>query len=761
MSDYTEIKLFFENTESCTFYFSFNQKYTFEDLLEYISYNYPEKNICPCYQFQNKISKANSKFEKIDKNSNFKDYIKNKNYKFQAVNLHIYLDKTCECDSIIKNNYKKAKIEIINALNDKLENSTTIDLENSEIKQQLDKEIIDKKNRIDSLEKENEILKQKISGLEKESNDNKKKIISLEEEQVNLKNENNELKSKKELNENQTKEKEEIIVKYKAEIDKLNQDKKLLEIAINGDIDKINQLNNLGVTGEFLKPKENTIKIDTKTNTIISNEKLNKDIVFVDFYDVIIDIKSIKDINKGWEIKMSKRAKEEYKTLKTEKIIKIGVIGNSNKGKSFLLSKISKINLPSGTSIRTEGLSVKYPDLKLYTNRRIVLLDSAGLETPVLKEEEENQKEKETKEEEKIENETKEEENGNSSQLENEEKNEKELFKEKSREKLITELFLQNYIIYNSNILIVVVGILTYSEQKLLNRIKTEIQRAKINRKLFIIHNLITYTTKEQVLDYIDNFLLKSATFSLEEGHKITTSLKEDTGLYFYEKMTEPKIYHLIFANEGSEAGDYFNNFTLKFIENQYADVTDLKSFDVVETIKDKFIELSKEILEKVENPFKKGDFDNSDNNSIKLKGVKNIQLKKCLIDELGFSNLKTNGFEPNYNYYKKDDKIIIRVEAPGNTSIKTNTKHVGEYTIIEIKGNKRKDKEPEKPEDNLFNSREIGTFSLDVPLKTDDYLIKNEKPKIEEKKGLIILEFQLDQKDTDKEFGENLEDDI
>ena len=28
----------------------------------------------------------------------------------------------------------------------------------------------------------------------------------------------------------------------------------------------------------------------------------------------------------------------------------------------------------------------------------------------------------------------------------------------------------------------------------------------------------------------------------------LPTSLKEDTGLYFYEKMTEPKIYHLIFA---------------------------------------------------------------------------------------------------------------------------------------------------------------------------------------------------------------------
>ena len=45
------------------------------------------------------------------------------------------------------------------------------------------------------------------------------------------------------------------------------------------------------------------------------------------------------------------------------------------------------------------------------------------------------------------------------------EQNCKELFQEKSREKLITELFLQNYIITNSDILILVVGILTYSEQ--------------------------------------------------------------------------------------------------------------------------------------------------------------------------------------------------------------------------------------------------------------------------------------------------------
>ena len=42
------------------------------------------------------------------------------------------------------------------------------------------------------------------------------------------------------------------------------------------------------------------------------------------------------------------------------------------------------MNFPSGMSIKTEGLSIKYPDLTLFKVRKIALLDSAGLETPVL-----------------------------------------------------------------------------------------------------------------------------------------------------------------------------------------------------------------------------------------------------------------------------------------------------------------------------------------------------------------------------------------
>ena len=576
--------------------------------------------------------------------------------------------------------------------------------------------------------------------------------------------------------------------KYNEKINELNNEILLLEKEINGNIniDKINQLRSLGVKGESLVPRLNLIRLDPKTNQFIGNEtSIKKD--FTEFYDIIIDIKSIKGISKGWEIKKSKRAEINYERFKKDKVIRIGVIGNSNKGKSFLLSKISKIkNLPSGTSIRTEGLSVKYPELDTYKDRKIVLLDSAGLETPVLNENDNNnyntnddtinetnnnannnsnnkenngitKKEEddieETEEnEEKSDNENKIEEQNDINNKKNEIsdiENVKKQFKEKSREKLITELFLQNYIMNNSDILIIVVGIMTYSEQKLLNRIKTEILRSKLrNRPLFIIHNLITYTTIEQVEDYIKNYLLKSATFSLESGHKISTKTNTKTGVYYYEKNVDANIYHLIFANEGSQAGEYYNNLTLDFLENSYQNVINLKSFDIIETVKERFIEISKEIIERTGKPLNKKDFDNSNDKYIKLNNPKNVTLKNCLIDELGFSNLITNGFEPTYNYFQKDNKIILRIEAGGNSNIiSAKVDFGGEYTYLRVKGIKKKDKEPQKLEDNIHNSRKFGNFALDIPLKPWEYIIKNEDPEVKEKKGIISIEYKLDDK--------------
>ena len=354
-----------------------------------------------------------------------------------------------------------------------------------------------------------------------------------------------------------------------------------------------------------------------------------------------------------------------------------------------------------------------------YKNRRIVFLDSAPLETPVLN-------------------------TGDFGR-----NIEKEIFKEKLREKIITELFLQNYIINISDILIVVVGILTFSEQKLLNRIRTEIQRYRLKKTLLVIHNLITFTSIEQVKEYIIHYLLKSGSFHLEKGHKIITSDYQETGEYFYEKYSDPRVFHLIYANEGSEAGNYYNNFTLKFIESTYMNVTDLNNFDIIESIKERFIEVSKEIIE---NCYDLGlqDFCINDKDNykfIKLKDEKEITLKTCFIEELGFCNIK-GSFEPTYNFYKpkNENKIIIRIESPGNSEIKSKIKYQGQCTIIQIIGKKNPDIEPGRLLDNIYNSREFGDFIIDIPLKTEDYKILNEKPKIRVASGLFIIEYRLEE---------------
>ena len=359
------------------------------------------------------------------------------------------------------------------------------------------------------------------------------------------------------------------------------------------------------------------------------------------------------------------------------------------------------------------------------------MLDSEGLESPLLLDK--NEKEDIL--------------NQSSSKLTNE-MNKK--LKEKAREKIITEMFLQNFIMYNSDIIIIVVGILTYTEQKLLNRIKEEISKTKLKKTLYIIHNLITYTSKEQVQLYIDNNLLNSATLDLIERRDINTKINsEESPQYFHEANTN--IFHLIYANEGSEAGEYYNNFTLEFIEKSYQYITDIKPFDVIKKLKNRFIKVSKELIEKNGNcTFISRNDILDDENILKEKKFRlkkdngEIVLKRCFVDELGFSNLRSNGFNPCYNVYKKDNKIILKFETPGNVSLSYDYNIEGSYNIITVKGKKDIDKDIESEKDNIFNNREFGEFTIDIPLKLSEYRLSNELPKSHKKEGITYIEYGL-----------------
>ena len=454
----------------------------------------------------------------------------------------------------------------------------------------------------------------------------------------------------------------------------------------------------------------------------------------------------------------------------------------------------------------------------------------------------------------------------------------------------MTELFLENLIIKVSDILLIVVGKLTYSEQLLINKIKVESKKQN-KGKIFIIHNLQEFRTKEQVENYIKNTLLKCSTFDLnkrtwisiekdkeekeedknekpkkeeigedkKEGPKKEENMKEQQDKEEIEQSKEKnekinnsdynqinqdiqrddseistdnnqtdnykinpeqkdkneinqkpnilnesnkkndeenekkgiedakekdniddenveeesklnnvhfteilnygdkklEIYHLIIANEDSEAGIIYNQYAFNFISNVYNLISEPKKFDVFDQVKDNFKKLSKIILNN--NEIKEFKFTENETilqdkvKFIKLEYDKELNLKKCYTDELGFSLFKTGNFEPKYNYFKPDENTLeIRLEVPGNVKLEVNHEVIGDETIITVTGTKKKDNQPKEPNYNLDNIREFSEFELNIPLKVEDFKIKESKPKEGYPKfvqGVCLIRYELSQK--------------
>ena len=88
-------------------------------------------------------------------------------------------------------------------------------------------------------------------------------------------------------------------------------------------------------------------------------------------YDIVFDLKSLSKLKEGFPIIYSKTLKDKYDELKKEDVYVITAIGNSNKGKTYILSKIFEAELPFGHS--TKGISIKY-----INNKKYIIIDTEG-----------------------------------------------------------------------------------------------------------------------------------------------------------------------------------------------------------------------------------------------------------------------------------------------------------------------------------------------------------------------------------------------
>jgi hypothetical protein len=444
------------------------------------------------------------------------------------------------------------------------------------------------------------------------------------------------------------------------------------------------------------------------------------------FYDIIVDVDSLRHIIKGWKIKFTETGKKNYDIMKNEEVLIVGVVGNRNRGKSFILSKLSNVNLPDGTSIKTEGISIKYPRMEEGNKAKYILMDSAGFENALLENDEFT----------------------NDPNLPKEDA--LKMLKIIASDKTLTEYFIQNFIIQKSNILIVVIGILNYPEQKLLNRIKTENKNKFKNKTpppLFVVHNLQTFSLIKQVEDYIEETLLKSATFKLKEKKDIIRDEKEKienrNEKYFIEEFnnnneedSQTVIYHLLLAMHGTEAGDYYNQFTYEFLSKQFNSFPIHHKFPIIEDVKKQFMDNSEKLMVKqIETT---DEFDKSET-EIKLKNQdengneRKLEFKRCLIDELGFSNFYGSSFEPKYGYFKttieKKPYVCIEVEIPGETKVSCRAKMYDKNWNVKVSGKKLLGDSKTEDDKTAYSQREEGEFSTIIKLNAEEFQLKENKP--------------------------------
>ena len=502
---------------------------------------------------------------------------------------------------------------------------------------------------------------------------------------------------------------------------------------IKQDNDQFNkQHDKLNKENDELKKENQKLRVDLddlkKFKEKIDNERKNAGKYNPENkFDIALNVDSLRSLINGWKIQFSNEYRKRYDSLKNEKILKIGLLGLKNSGKSFVLSKILGENIFDKKE--TEQLYLRFVNLE---NKTLAFIDPPGTGRSMKKSGVNEIKE------------------GN--KYDEEEKNIEQ-----------TDNFLINFIIKKSDFLIVVVGALNIYEQKLILKLKAKDLEHKEAfsklKRIFIIHNLKEFSKKEEIKDHIKNVILNSKTFNLaEKESQLTQKVKDTTKNTKYlteeNENKEIEIYHLILAKDKTEAGNYYNQSTYNLIISQFNYFFGSSSFDLINEIKKEILTVSDKIFIK---PLKSLEDFEKTSDAIKVKKENTFISKSG--DNTDFSFIK---LKPKYSYFKveQNKKLLIIIEMPGvieNQKLSCSSPKSGFYSIT-FSGKKVLNypeiPEKEKKDGLFYNNREEGEFKEVFKIKQSDFTLASHKCIKEEKEdnGVYKYYFKL-VTDDDEEY--------
>lgn len=399
------------------------------------------------------------------------------------------------------------------------------------------------------------------------------------------------------------------------------------------------------------KKNDKTVKCENQLKLLDEKDKEKSG----EGYDFILSIFSLNELkNAGWElnyINEKNRNKEFIKELLEIGRILIGVIGYENVGKTHILNKLVRAYLPCGYNHHTEGLSFKISNDPKYP---IICVDSAGCGKPIPYCQDKNQIVFEA---------------------ESKAKTEKKI--EKANDKIMTETFIQDFILENSNIILIVVGQMNQDYQKMVERV---IQQYR-NKKIFLIHNFSNLSLIESVNDKIKRDILEI--FDVTEEVLITNNMKpnenmnRNTKQYIQKKIGKEEHYicHLIYAKEMSEAGNYFNQNTIEALNYHIYSVNDRNKFNLTDMLNN-FI--AKERLKNYVSFPNNNSEDKLLNEGLKFVEEKNFltlnkhvefSVKQGLFNVFGnliMENKSDLLYDPPYRVYQSEEAYKILFSIPG-----------------------------------------------------------------------------------------------
>ncbi len=444
-----------------------------------------------------------------------------------------------------------------------------------------------------------------------------------------------------------------------------------------------------------------------------------------DEYDIIIDINSIRFLNKeGWKISYRQGKEEQIKdTLKNSKKAIVSILGHSNRGKTYILQKLGESKLKSGFHVHTKGISIKIPE-----DQNILILDTQGTNAPLLLEEGEE-----------------------------DHRNDPNFIKELEHINLcqiITNYLIQTFIIKEAHILVCVVGMLTSSEITFLNKVK---KNCRNNKQLFVIHNLINCCNKRDIEKYKEEVLLKNIIINFEERNIPSFDENKNKDLfnkYYIEKEetneeNDPSnVLHFILGNDNYEEVKFYNESTIKFIESKM--ITNInEKINIIEKLIEHINNLSSSVFKK-RIKIKTNEINY---NLIKYEGE--IEPKDVIADELDNIIFIGNYYEPPYKYYKKGEKFIVALEMCSKIkegSLKVfhhPDKENNELESFIIKGERlvcgkeKKGKIIHSFADKRANTKK---FKLDFKINLQEKGVKSISDPFEQaiKNGILLLSFDI-----------------